>query len=64
MPYRGVCDHKHVGCFQLLPYVFHNFKIIVFENISQFFLTLLLAVFCFFLSSITEPYYGVVPYIF
>ena len=48
MPYRGVCDHKHVGCFQLLPYVFHNFKIIVFENISQFFFNFAACCFLFF----------------
>ena len=44
--YKGVCDHKDFGCFQLLSDEFHYSEIICFEKYKPIFLNF----FCSFLS--------------
>ena len=59
--FRGICDHKHVGCFQLLSNGFLYFETL-FSKIGAIFSTLLF--FVLLCLIVNEPYYGVVPYIF
>ena len=60
--YRSVCDHDFFGCFRLVSNAFHYSEIICFQKFNPFFLTLLF--FVFFCLIVTEPYYGVFPYLF
>ena len=60
--YRGYVTIKKLHVFICYLMVFINLKLFVFKNLNQFFN---FAVFLFFFCLIvTEPYYGVVPYLF
>ena len=57
---RGIDAHKSVGYFSWYLMIFISLKLIVLKNKSKIFN---FAVFSFCLF-VTEPYYGVVPYLF